>query len=731
VSLVAPRSRAAGREEESKTLSDRFLAVFPLLAIFLWVCLIYAWEAWRHGSPWLFGDELELTQLSRSIAATGHAARRGAPHSFDTLYTFFISPFWRIGSVRHAYDAIKYVDVLVMTTAAFPTYGIARFVVGRWASLFAAAAAVTIPALAYSSMILAEPLAYPYSTLCLYLIVAALVHRTRWWVGGAVVASLVAPLVRGELAVVPALFVLAVLLLAWQSPPSVRWRARWRVTDWIGGAVLVIGAAILLSAYLGHKSTQWLIATGFYKHRMWTLGMRAAGAFTIGLGVLPLIAGLASLWRAPGEVFRREVRVFRCVLLAAVIVFGLYTSVKAAYVSTSFATITVERNLIYLAPLLLVGTALWLERRRAHPVAVVLASALALYLVLTTPYEMDKRLDSDAFGLALIQGLNRVQAVAFTPGLAKIILLIVLVASAAILLATQFVRRAGAIIAVVAGAFVIVWTGAGEISAATGSNEFSDNFLLNISGNPAWLDKATHDAPTLYLGQQMQDPNSVWLLEFWNRSIRQVWSLDGTAPGPGPTLTPNLDRTDGTLSNDPHYPYVVAEQGIDVVGTRVATHRHRAGGAYQPWTLYRLHGPLQLRGAVTGLYADGWSGPNDSAYTRYSTKGGGAGKLHVRVSWQEWNGSNHAKVTLLMGKLGIGPDKQPRLETVTAKRTWTISAKQTREFVLPAPGPRFRAEVHVSPHFQPLKLDPTKHDNRVLGAVIKYTFVQPKSSRAR
>src|SRR5438067_1925958 len=74
VSLAAPRASAAGNE---RTLADRFLAAFPLLAVFFWLCVVYAWEAWRHGSPWLFGDELELTQLSRAIATTGHAARRG------------------------------------------------------------------------------------------------------------------------------------------------------------------------------------------------------------------------------------------------------------------------------------------------------------------------------------------------------------------------------------------------------------------------------------------------------------------------------------------------------------------------------------------------------------------------------------------------------------------------------------------------------------------------------
>jgi Dolichyl-phosphate-mannose-protein mannosyltransferase len=719
VSLAAPRARAAEREE---TLADRFLAAFPLLAVFFWLCVVYAWEAWRHGSPWLFGDELELTQLSRAIADTGHAARRGQPHSFDSLYTYFIAPAWRIGNVHHAYDAVKYLNVLAMTATAFPAYKIARFLVGRRAALFAATGAVLIPALAYTSLIFEESLAYPYSTLCLYLIVAALVRRTRWWIAGAVVASIFAPLVRGELVVIPAVFTFALLFLLWRSQAASSWRARWRATDWIGAVVLVVGAAILLSAFLGHRSTQWLIATGFYKHRMFTLGMRAAGAFTIGLGVLPLVAGLAALWRAPGEVFRWELRVFRSVLLAAVISFGLYTAVKASYVSTTFATLTVERNLIYLAPLLMAGTALWIERRTAQPFAVGAAALLALYLVLTTPYEMDKRLDSDALGLALFQRLNRVQMFAFTPTDAKVVLILVLAATVAIMLVTQFVRRGALILAIVAAAFVLAWNGAGELSAAGSSNSFSESFLSNIHGKPTWVDAITGGAATLYLGQQMQDANGEWLLEFWNRSVKQVWSLDGTAPGPGPTLTPDLHATDGTLFPDPHYPYVVAEQGIEVVGSVAGVHYHRAGGTLLPWTLYRVSGPLRLRGAVTGLYADGWSGPYDSAYTRYSTAAGKAGTLRVTTSWRQWSGPNRAKVTVTMGTLAIGFDKQPRIGKVIAVKTWTIAAKLEKTFVFHAPGPRFRLEVHVSPHFRPHDYDPATGDRRELGAVITYTF---------
>src|SRR5438094_2757162 len=233
-----------------RTLADRVLAAIPLLSIFLWLTIVYAVEAWAHGTPWLFGDELELTQLSRAIADTGHAARRGAPHSFDTLWTYVMAPAWLIDNVHTAYSSVKYLGVILMTATAFPAYGLARLVVGRQAAVFVAAAAAAIPALAYSSMIVEEPLAYPYSTLCLFLILRSLITPTAWWIAGGALASIVAPFVRGELVVVPVVFVLAAAFLAWRSEWLTRRRAAWTVWDWVGLGVLLVGAAVIASAFL-------------------------------------------------------------------------------------------------------------------------------------------------------------------------------------------------------------------------------------------------------------------------------------------------------------------------------------------------------------------------------------------------------------------------------------------------------------------------------------------------
>src|SRR6266536_2835643 len=676
-----------------RSLTDRLLAAVPLLSIFLWLCIIYAVEAWAHATPWLFGDELELTQLSRAIAATGHAARRGEPHSFDTLWAYLIAPAWRIDNVHTAYATVKYIAVMVMTLTAFPAYGLARMVVSRVPALFVAAASCVIPALAYSSMIVEEPLAYPYSTTCLFLIMRTLVRPTRWWIVGTVAAAAVAPFVRGELVVVWVVLVLSAIFLLWRADWLARVRRRWSAWDWVGLVVLLFGAGVIVSALLGKGSLEWYIATDHYKHRLFDLGLNAAGALTIGLGVLPVVAALGALWRAPGERPTREVSAFRSVLLAAIIGFGVYTAVKSTYVSTSFGTYTYERNLIYLAPLLFVGTALWLERRTINPVALAASAGFVLYLLLTTPYEMGQDLSYNAPGLAILQQANRY--LRLDPTGAKIGLVALLAFSVLVLLAPRFLRRGAATLAVVVGAAVIVWNFTGALAFASGSNRFSDRFVDNIRRPFNWVDDHTGGAPTLYIGQQMYpDQNGEWLLEFWNpHSLTgRVWSLDGTAQGPGPTLTPDPSPSDGALSHDPGYPYVVEERGLDVIGTVVATHLHVAGGSLQPWLLVKVAPPLRLRASVTGVFADGWAGAS-SAYTRYSSAGNRGGRVRIVVSRREWGGPDKAgHVTVRIGRIVIGDDKQPHVVRATAARRFDIHSKGERTLVLPTPGPRFRVE---------------------------------------
>ena len=142
-------------------------------------------------------------------------------------------------------------------------------------------------------------------------------------------------------------------------------------------------------------------------------------------------------------------------------------------------------------------------------------------------------------------------------------------------------------------------------------------------------------------------------MEFWNRSLQQVWSLDGTAPGPGPTLTPEFAQADGKLKPDPEgFDYVVVDPGINPVGqlvgrpkiyVRTDYHKDEYGFVdrtlvFSPahWRLYRIAHPFRLQSAPVGIFSDGWTAtsaatrssrhPGTAAATRSSTCRGRRGR---------------------------------------------------------------------------------------------------------
>ena len=575
---AAPAAAAGDR-----TRLDRAYAALPLATVFVWLAALYACQSWRHTSPWLFTDELELTQLSRSIAETGDAARRGQPHFFETLYTYLTAPAWWLDSTAQAYDLVRYIGVFTMTAVVFPTYFLARTIVGKPAALFAATGTAAVPALAYSQVISEEALAYPYAALCFFLIAKAIVAQTRWWIAGAVVASLVAPLVRAELGVIAVVFGLAAFFYFLTSEAGKRWRSGWTAWDWIGAVVLTTGAIVFFSAVVGNFSQSWLIATGHYRGRMIEYGVWAGGAFIIGLGVLPVVAALAGLVRPEGRgadagaarVHRAPARRARCASAST-------PPSRPRTSRPSFGTVIVERNLIYLVPLVFVGTALWLERPRLRWIPLAAATGFVAYLLVSANYALENVPYSDALGLAIAQMSNR--NLSFTDNAVQWALIVTLAVSVLLLVLPRLLgARRTAVRAVlgVTAALVLAWTLTGEISAAKYSNDSGDLITRNYPKPLTWLDDITGGEPVVYLGQNINAGAAlgIWLTEFWNRSLKHVWSLDGTAPGPGPVLTPDLVATDGRLAPDPGARYVLAERGVDVDGSSSGDRPRPAAGS--------------------------------------------------------------------------------------------------------------------------------------------------------
>jgi hypothetical protein len=739
VSAVATPRQAV----RSATLTERFLAAAPLATVYVWLVGLYAVESWQRVTPWLFGDELEFTQLARAIAATGHAAERGQPHSADSLYNYLTAVIWQIHDVSTAYAGIKYVDVLLMTSVVFPTYFLARMLVGRNAALFAAAGAGAIPAMAYSSYLVEETIAYPYAAFCFFLIVKAFVVRSggTWWKVGAVAASVIAPLVRGELLMIPLALVFALLFAWWSGERAKAWRHTWSPGDWVGAVALFFGAVFLISGVLSHQSTQWHVVTRVYKDRVLIQGNWAAGCLAIGMGVLPFVAGLAALFRARGEEPSRELRMFRCVALASIVTFGFYTGMKAAWLSAVFATRVEERNLIYIAPLLFVGTALVFSRRRISYVGLALAGAYTLYLVAYAlyhvtqyPYQMGVQLYSDALGFAILQQGNRF--LSWTPGFVRWLLVGIFLGGMLVLLTPRLLRGRDRLVGVVLGVAAVAtigWNVTGELAAATGTKSVARQAATTLRHPFTWVDSATHLEPTLYMGEAEIDQNPEWLLEFWNRSIARVSSLDGSVLGPGPSGSPNVTLNgvlywqDDPNAPTPQYAYAVEDQPcIDFAGTTVAKHTYHAANRLQTWKLVELERPNRLQSTCNGIYADGWTGPDGSSYFRFRSTPGWLRVVYSRTDWGYKSGPTPVRIAL---HRVVTRDQEPALgRTVKTIRT-SVDSTQTKVAWMRVPAGTFAVHVAVARKVIPANWNPASGDRRKLGVELTYRFFRTRPHR--
>jgi hypothetical protein len=510
-----------------------------------------------------------------------------------------------------------------------------------------------------------------------------------------------------------------------------RWRASWSRWDWVGAVVLTVGAVIAVVSFLGHRSNEWSTATTLWKGRMVEYGSWAGGAFAIGVGVLPAIALLAVLGVPRSERDRPGVRAFVVVAGGAVVSFGWYAAVKGAYLSTTFSSLVVERNLVYLAPLAFVATAYLLERGAAPLWSVLVAGAVVLGLVVWVPIErgLDNFPYYEAHGLAILALANREWA--WPAGRIGTALEVLTVACVLLLLlvGTRLRSRVAGIaapVAIAVAVWLLVWNVTAEIYASIGEHDFSALVERNIPKPNDWVDRAAGSGSVTMLGQHMSDnPLGVSSTEFWNRSIAKVWSVDGTGPGPGHTLTPDLQDVDGTLWPNPRTDFVLASGGVEVVGDEVA--------ANEGSTLVRLDGrPIRLSSNTTGITGDGWivgdpgdpSVPARAAYNRFDVSEGGTGTVVVTFSRQTFCPEGvrlPGDAVVRIGILGRGPDKQPAITRETGSETVYVPVCASRTVVLPTPDGPWRAEVAIDT-FVPAEVDPERSgsERRALGARVTF-----------
>ena len=360
-----------------------------------------------------------------------------------------------------------------------------------------------------------------------------------------------------------------------------------------------------------------------------------------------MIGGIASLW-LPERFSDPAYRAFSAYLLASILALWVYTAAKSTYLLSSLQPAIEERNLFFLSPLLLIGTALVLYARKVSWPLVVVATVLVMVTVWSGMFEVGPGY-FEAPGLAILTLVNRdfhwdVNAFHVLLGAAALVSIV--------LLALRHRRGVGVLAAVLAGA----WLMTGQIYATIGNTTTANSYAKKIPAPRDWVDQLTGGAHVTFLGQSVTDGIPLWLTEFWNRSVSHVASLNGVAPGPGPISAPGLETTDGALSGYTGDPFTLAGNGVKLAAPIVA--------ARDEFVLYRTPTRWHLLNAEQNVYTDGWA--TSPIYYTYFPRGG-PGTVVVVLSRSGYRGAGKPVIaTIRAGTVKLDSNGVPELDRVTA-----------------------------------------------------------------
>ena len=319
---------------------------------------------------------------------------------------------------------------------------------------------------------------------------------------------------------------------------------------------------------------------------------------------------LFALWRR----LPRVLRPFLAALAALSICFVLEVSAFASLPSVARIE---ERNLFYLAPLLLIALLVWIDQGLPRPpLAAGVAAVVAAALPGLIPYERLIGVPSQSDTLMLLP-LWRVHE-RWTVALGDLAAIVLVLATVAAIAFLVIPRRFALVFPLAVLAFFLAV--ARPISARM---EYAALGALAEGMNTKhrdWIDRAVAgrgEVAALWTGNTSRF--SIWQNEFFNRSVGPVYWVRTPMSGGLPTTGLTLDPATGLL-RDPdgrlvRTPFALTDGSAEVAGRVIASDPRR--GVF----LYELDGPLRQTAIVEGLHPnDTWSGPAVT-YRRLSCDG--------------------------------------------------------------------------------------------------------------
>jgi hypothetical protein len=654
----------------------------------------------RIVAPWIMVDEIDYSELARSLATHGHFLVRGVPsNGYGFVYPVLIAPAYRLFTAApDAYRAAKTINGLIMSVAAIPAYFLARRVLAARRALLVALLSVLIPSMLYTGELMTENAFYPIFLTCALVLVRTLEHTTPGRQLLLLVLCGLAYATRAQaVALVPAIACAPVLLLLIErrGPRSLRPFAT--LYGSLGGCVLF---AVLVTLARGRSPLTLLGAYRAATSSNYTAGGVARffvyhwAELDLYVGIVPF-AALLALWLAP----RSTSPAWRAFAAASLpLVFWQLVEV-AAFASQPSVDKIEERNMFYVAPLFLVAlvglvaTEVVLRRRRRLLAAAVIAAVLPVFI----PYAHFVKTPATADSFALLPWWWVQDHGVAMADLRWVTLGVGIAATAAFL---WLPRRYALMLPLLVGAYFVATTLVVE-NGRHGIHQASLGKLwagIRVDRRD-WIDRAVGShasVSVLYTGSEQE---VTWENEFFNRSVGKVYDFGAPAPDPLPA-TPVARRTDGVLTaggEAVHTQYLLAPTTLDIKGTLIeldGTLSDNLG-----YALYRVAGPIVVLKHVTGLYPDTWS-HRTVTYSRVDCTGG---TLSVVLESDPALFKRTQVVTAIVarrvvGRVAVAPTGTPTLTVPLRPEGGVCTVDFKVQYLL-----------------NPLRVEPGSTDNRLVG----------------
>jgi hypothetical protein len=579
MSVVAVRkARSAPALEQLMARAPQRRWLLALGGVFA-VAAVYHWlQSLGHVTPAIFTDELLFSELARSFAAGEGFTVREQPFPFPAfLPSLLQAPVWLVGSVAAAYELAKALNTLLMCSAAFPAYWLARQVVGPAHALIAAVATVAGGAMLYHGYLTSEAAAYPVFLLAIAVCVRALAVPSPRRDLTAVAILALAVVTRAQFVALPLAFLVAILLV---GRPLRRHATALAVLAAAGVAGLVFGASAL-GFYAGARELEYPLAEAL----LWSGWTAALLPFAAGLLVVPgALLGLGFGVLGPRSAAERGFATLTALLVVLM-------PLQAGLIASGEARKPFERYTFYLLPLVFVAFLIYAERRDPRR-GLYTAVALGVGgIALAVPFA-SLALDSFSFDSPT---LSAAEALARWTSQGDAAALFAVVGLSGALAAAALRRRplvlAGSSIAL---AFLL------GAAAYSGDRRMTSRSLESLAPVDArWLERTGIPRADV-LALPGGSLHSGWMLESWNRNVGRTLHLGDVPADPLPFTQVAL-RPDGTLPVRSDYLVV------DETGTQAELYAEQVARPKRGLALYRTSGVVRFRSLSFGLYADGWA----------------------------------------------------------------------------------------------------------------------------